>query len=710
LHPALGSRPEDVPDTPESLGHRAARGFVVLCAVLILALGLLPIANWIPGGHDAPWFRGRVDEWLTGSMIAVGAAVVLTILARRVSVPVGPVVAWVVRVAVSRPSATGWVIAGAAFVMYAAVALGVFSGVPLHLDELTQVIQARIFAQGRLSLDAPAHPEFTSLMHMLDLGGKRFTQFPPGGPLLLLPAVWLGAPWLTGPLCGTLSVRVFWEIVRRAGEQVSVTLGATLLFAFAPFVVFMSGSHMNHVGALLFALLAIYGWLRCATATGLTPRYALLSGLALGAMGSIRPVDALAFAVPIGGWYLWQAMHRRERRDLAALVVSGVGVLIPLLLLAVYNARTTGSPFSFAYEVQWGASHALGFHAAPWGFAHTPMRGLELVNVYFLRLQTYLFESPVPSLLFPCAALIFMPRLRVLDRLWLCTVAMIGVLYFAYWHDGFYLGPRFFYLMVPPLVWWTARLPGLVGKALEGKQTVASFSRQLLVVSTLMALIVNVPLRLQQYRAGLSPMRVDATRVARDAGVSNALIFVRESWGAQLLARLWALDVPRSEAELLYQGVDACALEEAIGSAEHSPGQASFARFAHLLTDSSRLVPSSVSPDVTERMLPGARYSPRCLTRIADDQGGFTLLAPLLAKDWATNIYARDLHERDSLLLRDYPTRPVYLLRSAGPESGAPLELIPLRRDSLFSSWRSSLHKQEGLQTAAALPLMPGHP
>jgi hypothetical protein len=457
-------------------------------------------------------------------------------------------------------------------------------------------------------------------------------------------------------------------------------------------------------------LLATYGWLRCAMATGITPRYALLSGLALGAMGTIRPVDALAFAMPIGGWYLWQAVHRRQRRDLAALVMSGVGVVIPLLLLALYNARTTGSPLSFAYEVQWGASHALGFHAAPWGFTHTPMRGLELVNVYFLRLQTYLFESPVPSLLFPCISLILMRKLHVLDRLWLFTVAMLGVLYFAYWHDGFYLGPRFFYLMVPPLVWWTARLPGLVRRALEGRPAVASFVRQMLSVTLLMALIVNVPLRLRQYRAGLSPMRADATLLVREARVSNALILVRESWGAQLLARLWALDVPRSGAELLYQGVDACALEEAIGVAERSPADASFARLAPLLADSSELVPSSVSPDATERMLPGARYSPRCLTRIADDQAGFTLLAPLLAKDWGTNIYARDLHERDSLLLRDHPTRPVYLLRSAGPESGAPLELIPLRRDSLISSWRSSLRVQEGPEGSAALPLTSGHP
>jgi hypothetical protein len=483
-----------------------------------------------------------------------------------------------------------------------------------------------------------------------------------------------------------------------------------VLFAFAPFVLFMSGSHMNHVGTLLFALLAVYGWMRSASAPLASPRYALLAGLALGVMGTIRPVDALAFAAPIGGWYLWQTVRRRQRSDVLALGASGIGVLIPLLLLALYNVRTTGSAFSFAYEVHWGRSHALGFHAAPWGLAHTPMRGLELVNLYFLRLQTYLFESPVPSLLFPCVALVLMRRLERLDRLWLGSVAILSVLYFAYWHDGFYLGPRFFYLMVPPMAWWTARLPGLLRRAFHHRPTVAAFSQNVFIATALMALAVNIPLRVQQYRAGLLPMRLDATEVALKANVTNALILVRESWGAQLLARLWAVGVPRSEAELLYQRVDACALDNAISAAERNASPVSFAGFAPLLTDSARLVPSPVSPDITERLLPGLRYSPRCLARIAGDQAGFTLLAPILAKDWQTNIYARDLQERDSLLLRDYPSRQVYLLRSAGPEGRAPLELIHLNRDSLFNSWRSDVHMREGPQTPAAPPLTSGHP
>ncbi len=81
-------------------------------------------------------------------------------------------------------------------------------------------------------------------------------------------------------------------------------------------------------------------------------------------------------------------------------------------------------------------------------------------------------------------------------------------------------------------------------------------------------------------------------------------------------------------------------------------------------------------------MLPGATYAPRCLARIAEDRQGFTSLVPLtLARD---NVYARDLHERNPLLLAQYPTRPVYLLAPASEQPGAPLVFRPLSRDSLL--------------------------
>jgi hypothetical protein len=166
-------------------------------------------------------------------------------------------------------------------------------------------------------------------------------------------------------------------------------------------------------------------------------------------MISIRPMDGAAFALPAGVWLLARTV--RQRTSVATLLASGVGVGLPVAAVLAYNVTTTGQATLFGYELLWGASHGLGFHQAPWGVTHTPSRGLELINLYFLRLQTYLFETPLPSLVPVIAALSLVTRLAAFDRFLLSSSALLVLGYFAYWHDGFFLGPRFFFLLLPAL-------------------------------------------------------------------------------------------------------------------------------------------------------------------------------------------------------------------------------------------------------------------
>jgi hypothetical protein len=59
----------------------------------------------------------------------------------------------------------------------------------------------------------------------------------------------------------------------------------------------------------------------------------------------------------------------------------------------------------------------------------------------------------------------------------------------------------------------------------------------------------------------------------------------------------------------------------------------------------------------------------------------------VLAQPPSTNLFARDLHARDTALVQQYPGRPLYLLRPTSSELGAPLVLEPLRLDSVAVSW-----------------------
>jgi hypothetical protein len=672
---------------PGRVGRLSAR----VAALVLLLFGFLPVANWIPGGRDWPRYGGDLESWVSGSAIALGAGVLYFMLSRRSSRlwRDGALDALVRRWA-DRPVLATGILVLASFALYLLSARWVFNGRALLVDEVAQLFQARIFATGHIAGALDSAPELFSALHLVERDGLVFSQFPPGGPAVLALGVLLGAAWVAVPLCGALAVWCFSAFTRGVEpDRPGVSLLASLLFAFAPYMVFMSGSQMNHVPTLLGVCAAFFA-LERASAPGASPQrrslHALACGLALGFAATVRPVDAVAFAVPIALWLVWRAA--RDRREVAPLIASGIGVAIPVAWMLWFNARTTGAPLLFGYEALWGKGHELGFHAAPWGVAHTPARGLELVSLYFLRMQTYLFETPVPSLVAAIGALLLVPALRRLDGVLLAGSAMLVALYFAYWHDGFYLGPRFYVCLLPALALWSARLlPEF--RARWGRGASYRIATSTALVSLALAIGIMTPLRAREYRSGLRTMRWDVDSAARRAGVHDAIVFVRESWGAQLMVRLWARGLSHAESQALYHFVDACALERGLDSLERSNGRDSVARavMLPLLADSSRVVRSPFSVDSTERFLPGASYGPRCVRRVQEDRAGFTVYLPFLVADGDNVVYARDLHARDTVLLARYPSRAVYLARPPSDSEGVLPRFWPLSRDSLRAAW-----------------------
>src|SRR5215813_7377104 len=130
-------------------------------------------------------------EWLSGTAIVVGAGVIYEIVSRRraFSLPRPP-----------RPPEA--LIAIAALVLYAVIAAFIFQRRPILIDEIALVHQAEIFASGHLWLPAPQHPEFFSTLQMVTSNGRVYSQYPPGGPAMLVPFVFLHATWLAGPIFG----------------------------------------------------------------------------------------------------------------------------------------------------------------------------------------------------------------------------------------------------------------------------------------------------------------------------------------------------------------------------------------------------------------------------------------------------------------------------------------------------------------------------
>jgi hypothetical protein len=659
---------------------------------VLLILGFLPLVDWIARDYHYDNFPNQLTGWVSGTAIAVGVAVVLAILARRIPLlwPADRARAagdWI-EVDRTRIAVAAAVLAG---LTYALVARAIFNGRPLLIDEIAQLRQAEIFASGRLWIPSPAHPEFFSSLQMVTRGGREFSQYPPGGPGMLTLFTMLGAPWLTCPIAGALSVLAFAWLLRVAEPDARVAAGALVLFAFAPFVVFMSGTYMNCVTALTCLLVGA-----AALANGLsspTPRpwLAVIAGLGFGVAATIRPVDALAFALPAAVWYL--AAARRDPARWRDAVAAAVGVGVPVGVMLLINDRTTGAPLLFGYDLLWGRGHELGFHQAPSGLVHTPVRGLELINGYLLRMQQYLYEAPIPALLPATVALALSRRWRAVDRYLAVSAAFILGLYFAYWFDGFYLGPRFLFALAPVLALWTARCLPLVWA-----RTANPFARRVaayaLVTAGVLAVTTGIPSRAVQYSHLEGIVKWATPRVARQSGVpKGALVFVVESWEAQLVVRMWALGVPAVDGEEIYRDVDVCRLDEAVSDLEVRRDRGTLASnptavLRALAVDSGRVSTVELAPGANLQIDRSYPYSRRCRARLTESMGGVLPLAPWLVLNDG-NVYARDLHARDTLLLSAYPTRPVYALRTADGTISALPVFVPVSRDSLRRAWNA---------------------
>jgi hypothetical protein len=669
------------------------RLIVVAGAVCLAVLGFLPLASWIGGGLGDPSYSRRWVEWAYGTAICGGVGVVVAIFSTRLSEPTAQAWTSYARGVSQRLTAVAQpvdiAISLCCFIVYLLIARTLFASRPLLIDELVQVLQARVYASGHLSVPASTAPEFFSVLHIVDTGSQVYSQFPPGWPAMLALGSLVGAEWVVGPVCGAIAVFVFSKLAREVlrDESRACAPFATILFGLAPFSAFQFASHMSHGPVLMWLLIVTLALARAmsrsqgSSARPLAARWVFVAGFAGGCAFAVRPLDAVAFGAVASAWFALAAWRRTV--SLPLFIAGALGLVVPVGAVMWVNAHTTGSAFRFGYEVLWGASHGLGFHSAPWGDAHTPQRGIEILSAYVTRLNVYLFESPFPSLLPIIIGLVLIRRLSSVERFLFAATGVHALLYFAYWHDGFFLGPRFIVPWIPLLI--------LIGARSLAWLTRASVDRRLrfgtagaLVAALIVTIGISLPSRAAQYRSGLSSMRVDYSAEAVRAGVSNALVFVRESWGAQLIARLWALGVSRPATAALYSQVDACVLEGSVRTLEAGSvrGLAAEAQLQPLLRDSSRVRASGVSPDTTERMLPGLVYGATCSARVTEDREGYALYPPFLLDRASGNVYVRDLHERDSLLTMRYPGRAVYLVRRDGVDGHAPLHWTAVKIDS----------------------------
>lgn len=551
--------------TSESAASAAA--VTTVAALVLFMSGLFPLANLLTDGDAAQWYRHALLFW-----VFVGGTLLLLLvaLARVAQAPLSRTwdAASSAVLRVPRPLYLG-AVALLAFGLSAWLAVICFGRQPHNADEVAQLFHAKILLSGRLSLPVDPNPEFFGMDNMIE-HGRWYSQFPVGGPAVLALGVALGAAWLVNPALLALTVFPLYGWARRAYGE-GTARASVLLLALCPFALFVSASFMNHVPVLFLATLALMYlamWLEAHDAREVY-RSAAIIGVALGAAFTIRPLDAMSVAGAIGVMQLAALRgHPARVRSLAVQVVAG---LIPVLALFVVNARTNGAPLLLGYEVLYGSSHQLGFHADPYGTIHTPLRALVYSSKYLLQLNVLLFEWPLPAVGIIIAGLVALRRPTRWDIFLVGLLFVQVTLYALYWHDGSFRGPRFLFTALPAILLLTVRAPIVIAAATRGvPRLVATFALPVCVAFAWLASGINdsVPGRIRWYQRGPAIGRVDPSVLVRAASIQNALVFVTEGRAARTLQHLWSLGLTRGNAARIITSASACAVRMGIEAEE----------------------------------------------------------------------------------------------------------------------------------------------
>ena len=313
------------------LAFRVAVGLLLAAGVLFYALG-----HYSPPPFEIPWLLVTLAVLGITALPAVHrpAAAALDKL-RRPSPPT------------RRRIAVG---VGAAVTLYLAssnILLDRGLGPGIH-DEHSYLLQTTMLSHGRLWMPSPPVPDFFDSFHLLVRPVYGSIYFP-GTALLFTPLMMLGLSKAAVALLLTgAAAALAYRVLAEAADGLTAVCVAVLLPA-----TFQIYNHcvmiMGNIPALALGLAMVWTWLRWRQSAG-KRRYGWIAllGVLAGWAAITRPVDALAFALPVGlatAWDVWRrdaapAAKGRESAVALALLLAGAAPFLGLQL--VFNAGTTG--------------------------------------------------------------------------------------------------------------------------------------------------------------------------------------------------------------------------------------------------------------------------------------------------------------------------------------------------------------------------------
>ena len=533
---------------------------VTLMAVL-LVLASKSAMDFIAGGDLA-----RYPKQLFVSLVFLGANLV-SLAAIAVCLPKdalqGAAAALSARLALPGQTATAptpldrrlpWIVAGFVTILTAAISFFAFEAVP-HLDGIVYLFHARYFSHGLISLPVPVDPDAFGHYLMDTAGEQWFSVNLPGWPAAQAISLWFGAPWLLNPILAGVSVLLLHRFVTVQADRGLANL-VVLMLAVSPWYLSMSSTLLLHT--FTYALI-LGAWVLLQNARN-APGWIgpLVAGCLMGWLFLSRPLEGAYMGVLTGIWtlsFLWLGrVHWRT------VILYGLGCLVIGLMFFAYNSALTGSPMLLPMDryidTLWGpGTNGIGFgpEKGPnpgWGNVdaldgHSPVEALINAHQNLFELNAELLGWAGASVFF-AAAFLFWGRWSALTGAMAVIIVVTLILYSAYWYvGGFYAGPRYWFLMLVPMLIFSALGIRVFAERLEtalpGQLATARLGAVIVILGLCSVALYQNWLSFNKY-PGINGYHADYQDLSRRSDLQNALIFVTLEKDSEFGSAFWLND------------------------------------------------------------------------------------------------------------------------------------------------------------------------
>jgi 4-amino-4-deoxy-L-arabinose transferase-like glycosyltransferase len=287
------------------------------------------------------------------------------------------------------------------FIIFSFISLNIFRDYPVSMDEYNYVYQAKIFANGKMSLELP--PEILNLslneMYMIKTTKGMFSKFPPFFSVLLAPFTYLELTGIVNPLLSTLSLLFLYLIIKNIFNR-KIALLSTVLMGSNLYFIGYAASYYAQPLSLMLSLLVLLKFIKYRESPKKKDLAIMSSIIAMHFL--TRPLDGMISCMFMAIICFPLICNVKERFKL--ILIFFIGLAFGALALMSYNYHQAGF-FKLTIINTWHKEFRIDFgDLSGLSYASALMNSfIDNLNNYFFKIFFEHFINLVgPVVIFLC--------------------------------------------------------------------------------------------------------------------------------------------------------------------------------------------------------------------------------------------------------------------------------------------------------------------